>query len=150
MDADNVNKDVGVEESSLEELRAIVRQQQQVIDELRRELKAAKRKINQLQDQADRHPTERVDEDYSVDAEDKRRRGGRKKQVSARRGRRTKQEKIRQADRTENVLPAGVDLEDAKLVRERVVTRLVETFPREVLNLPRGQGSSSVRSRAGA
>ena len=50
-----------------------------------------------------------------MDAEDQRRRGGRKQQKSARRGRRTTAEKIRQADRTENVLCEGVDLEDAKV-----------------------------------
>lgn len=126
MDAENVSKEVDADQLSVDELRAIVREQQRLIEELRRELAAVKRKINQLQDQADRHPTERVDEDYSVDSEEKRRRGGRKKQESERRGRRTTAEKIRQADRTENVVPEGVNPKDAKFVRERFATRLTE------------------------
>ena len=138
-------KDVDEAQLSVSELRAIVRKQQQLIEELQRELTAAKKKINQLQDQADRHPTERVDEEYSVDAEDKRRRGGRKKQKSDRRGRRTTEEKIRQVDRTENVLPEGVELKDAKLFRERVVTRLLDNRAvRIVYRIFKQPGSSEV------
>ena len=76
MDSNEVNKDVDEAEFSVDELRALVREQQPVIDELRWELKVAKGKINQLQERADRHPTERVAEEYSVDAGDQRRRGG--------------------------------------------------------------------------
>ena len=150
MDARNVNKEVDAKQLSVAELRALVRKQQQLIEELQQELKAAKKKINQLQDQAERHPTERVDEEYSVDAEDKRRRGGRKKQKSDRRGRRTTAEKIRQADRTENVLPEGVDLQDAKLFRERVVTRLIENRAvRIVYRIFKQPGSSEVPTVSG-
>jgi uncharacterized protein YbbK (DUF523 family) len=145
MDAENVSKEVDADQLSIDELRAIVREQQRLIEELRRELAAAKRKINQLQDQADRHPTERVDEDYSVDSEEKRRRGGRKKQESERRGRRTTAEKIRQADRTENVVPEGVDPKDAKFVRERFATRLIENQAvRVVYRIFKQPGTSEV------
>ena len=141
----NVNKDVDGQQLSVGELHALVRKQQQLIEELQRELKAAKKKINQLQDQADRHPTERVDEEYSVDAEEKRRRGGRKKQMSDRRGRRPTEEKIRQADRTEDILPEGVDLQDAKLFRERFVTRVIDNRAvRIVYRIFKQPGSSEV------
>ena len=75
MDSNEVNKDVDEAEFSVDELRALVREQQPVIDELRWELKVAKGKINQLQERADRHPREHVAEEYSVNAEDQRRRG---------------------------------------------------------------------------
>ena len=69
MDSNEVNKDVDEAEFSVDELRALVREKQRVIDQLRRELKVGKGKINQLQERFDRHPTERVAEEYSVDAE---------------------------------------------------------------------------------
>ena len=150
MDDGNVDKDVGEAPFCVDELRAIVEQQQRVIEGLRRELAAAKRRIDQLQDQADRHPTERIDEDYSVESEEKRRRKGRRKQKSERRGRRTTAEKIRQADYTEDVLPEGVDLEDAKLVRERFVTRLIENRAvRVVYRIFKQAGTSDVPSVPG-
>ena len=108
MDA-GFDKDVDIDRCSVEELRALVRRQQEVIDRLLGELKTAKAQINRLQDQAEQHPTERLDEAYSVQAEEKRKRGGgRKQQKSARRGRRSTAEKMRNAEATEEVLPDGV------------------------------------------
>ena len=69
----------------------------------------------------------------------------RKQQKSACRGRRTTAKKIRQADRTENVLCEGVDLEDAKLFQERVVTCLINNRGiRIVYRIFKQPGSSKV------
>ena len=67
-----VNRDVDVDVCSLDELRALVREQQQVIARLERDLRAARTQINRLQDQTQRHPTKRLDQEYSVEAEEKR------------------------------------------------------------------------------
>ena len=73
---ERVSKEVDVDICSLDELRALVREQQQVIARLERDLRAARTQINRLQDQTQRHPTERLDQEYSVEAEEKRKQGG--------------------------------------------------------------------------
>jgi regulator of replication initiation timing len=83
---------------SVADLKQTVRFQQQTIDELQVEKERLKQ---QLRERDGQHPTQRLDDEYSLEAEDKR--GGgqrRKKQKSSRRGRRTTEEKLAQASRS--------------------------------------------------
>ena len=107
---------------SIAQLQQTVRDQQQVIDELRRE---KDRLRQQLSDRDGQHPTQRLDEEYSLEAEDKRSgRKGRRKQKSSRRGRRTTEEKLARADRHEDVYPEDVPPDDCTLHSSRVVWRV--------------------------
>ena len=82
---------------SVDELVALVRRLEQTIAELQVENARLK---GQLEDRDGQHPTQRLDDEYSLEAEDKRSCGkGRKKQKSSRRGRRTTAEKLAEANR---------------------------------------------------
>jgi hypothetical protein len=92
-----------------------------------RELQAAKRRIEELEQKLG-GSTSKVDEPFSVREEEKRQeaRGKkrRKRNRPARRGRITTADKIAQAVRTENAFPAGVPKRDCKLSHTRPVWRL--------------------------
>lgn len=104
---------------SVSDLKQTVRDQQQTIDELHVEKERLKQ---QLKDRDGQHPTQRLDDEYSLAAEDKRAGSKRrKKQKSSRRGRRTTEEKLAQADRHEDVFPEGVSPDDCTLHLSRVV-----------------------------
>jgi len=126
MDAEQLKKGVASGRVSSDELVDIILQQQKLIAELCARLEEAEKEIASLKEElAKKNPTERLDEEYSLDAEEKRSRGRRKrKQKSKRRGRRTTAEKLAQAERTENVLPEGFCLEDCTLHRRRPVWRI--------------------------
>ncbi|MCH5375907.1 MAG: transposase, partial [Planctomycetes bacterium] len=108
------------------QLLEIILQQQKKIDELRAELKQARDEIAKLKEEAARkNPTQRLDEEYSLKAEEKRSRRKRKrKQKSKRRGRRATAEKLAKAERSEIVLPEGFSQEDCTLHRSRPVWRI--------------------------
>lgn len=109
-------------QKSIGELEQTVRGQEQVIDELRLENGRLKQ---QLSDRDGQHPTQRLDEEYSLEAEDKRSgRKGRRKQKSSRRGRRTTGEKLARADRHEDVYPEDVPPDDCTRHSSRVVWRV--------------------------
>ena len=75
----------------------------------------------QLKERDDQNPTQRLDEEYSLKAEEQRSRGKRrKKQKSPRRGRRSTEEKLAEADRHEDVFPPDAAPEDCTLHRSRV------------------------------
>jgi hypothetical protein len=118
---------VGELRQSVAELKQTVRAQQQTIDELQVEKERLKQKLREHDGQ---HPTQRLDDEYSLEAEDKRdtakRAGGqrRKKQKSSRRGRRTTEEKLAQAHRHEDVFPEDVPPDDCTLHLSRVVWRI--------------------------
>lgn len=104
-----------------------------LVVELRQELAVCKellaardRQIDELKTRIDeleqKNPTTRLDESYSLDAEEKRRgqpSGG--KQKSSRRGRITTAEKLAQATVHENILPDGLSIEDCTLKYSRPV-----------------------------
>ena len=99
--------------------------------ELRRELKSAHQRIASLEKRVEelskRSPATRLDESYSLKAEERRREkqhNRKRRQKSSRRGRRTTQEKLDQAQRTEVVCPAGFSVDECKLHRERPVWRI--------------------------
>jgi transposase len=100
-----------------------------LIATLQRELQAARRRIEELEKQIGGSATAKVDQPYSMKAEEKRQeaRGKKKtpkKKPKARRGRITTKDKIKLAERTEPVFPEGVPHHECKLSHTRVVWRL--------------------------
>ena len=126
MDAEQLKKEVELSNVSPRGLLEIILQQQQTINELREELRQARDEIAKLKEEAGKkNPTQRLDEEYSLDAEEKRSRRKRKrKQKSNRRGRRATAEKLAKAERSETVLPEGFSQEDCTLHRSRPVWRI--------------------------
>ena len=112
---------------SVDDLVVRVRRLEQTIAELQVENARLK---GQLEDRDGQHPTQRLDDEYSLEAEDKRTAdklaGGkrRKKQKSSRRGRRTTAEKLAEANRHEDVFPDDVSPDDCSLHLSRVVRRI--------------------------
>jgi hypothetical protein len=100
----------------------------EVILEQQRTIQSLRQKIEELRKQlgdCGQRPTPRMDEEYSLGAEEKRSRGKRRrKQKSERRGRRTTQEKLEQADRVEVVLPDGFAQDECSLHCQRPVWRI--------------------------
>lgn len=121
-----------IEELNSSQLLELVRELQAEVAKLRAENESLREENQQLRDRiADlekKNPTPRVDEPYSVDAEEKRRqkkaRQKKRQQKSKRRGRKTTEEKVDLAEQCEIVHPAEFDLEQCHFVRERVVWRI--------------------------
>jgi len=127
MDAETLNRDVASGKMSPAELVEIILDQQKRIDRLREDVEQAREEIARLKEEAaaDKNPTQRLDEEYSLDAEEKRsRRKRRRKQKSPRRGRRTTEEKLAEANRSEILLPEGFCKDDCTLYRRRPVWRI--------------------------
>lgn len=93
-----------------------------------RELQGAKRRIDELEETLGESSTQKTDESFSVEAEEKRQevlgKKRRKKKKPRRQGRTTTAEKIAQAARSEKVYPDGVSKEDCKWSHTRTVWRL--------------------------
>ncbi|HEV3435997.1 MAG TPA: hypothetical protein VG122_01485 [Gemmata sp.] len=93
-----------------------------------RDLQAAKQRIAELEKQLADSSTAKVDEPFSMRAEEKRqeRRGKKKQKVrrQGRRGRVTTADKIAQAERSEDIVPNGVAKCDCELSHTRPVWRL--------------------------
>jgi hypothetical protein len=95
------------------------------------ELEAARRRIADLEKELGRRPTERVEEPYSVDAEEKRQQAkdrrkklAKKKKNPLRRGRLSTADKLALAVRVEQVFPEGVAPEQCKLSHKRPIWRI--------------------------
>ena len=122
MDAETPTGTSDGEALSVDRLVALVRRLEQTIAELQVENSRLK---GQLEDRDGQHPTLRLEDEYYLEAEDKRAGGKRrKKQKSSRRGRRTTKEKLAEADRHEDVFPEGVSPDDCTLHLSRVVCRI--------------------------
>lgn len=96
---------------------------------LQRQLQAANKRIVDLEKQLGDATPAKVDEPFSMRAEEKRQQARTKKKKrqrgrKGRRGRLTTAEKIERAERTEDVFPEGVDHSDCKLSHVRPVWRL--------------------------
>ena len=107
----------------------------EVIATLQRQLQAAKQRIDELEKKAGGTappPTAKVDEAFSMRAEEKRQQERdknnkkRKRSKKARRGRLTTADKLKLAKRTEKVFPDGVPPQDCHLSHTRPVWRLEE------------------------
>jgi transposase len=93
------------------------------------ELKLAKERIEELQKKAGGSGTAKVDQPFSMRAEDKRQQARRnnkkpKRSKKARRGRLTSADKLELAERTEKIFPVGVPRQDCQLSHTRPVWRL--------------------------
>jgi len=93
-----------------------------------RDLQAAKQRIAELEQQLAGSPTAKVDEPFSLRAEEKRQeRRGKKKRKARRHGRRgrvTTADKVAQAERSEDIVPDGLAKSDCQLSHARPVWRL--------------------------
>ena len=99
----------------------------EVLEALQRALEAAKRRIAELEKKLGGAAATKVDEPFSMRAEERRQeargRAKRRKKRPMRRGRVTTGEKIAQAARTERVFPVGVPESDCQLSHTRPVWR---------------------------
>ena len=95
---------------------------------VQRELQAAKQRIAELEKQLAGSATAKIDEPFSMRAEEKRQeaRGKKKRKAKSkgRRGRITSADKVAQAERSEDVVPDGVPKSDCQLSHTRPVWRL--------------------------
>jgi len=95
---------------------------------LQRELQAAKQRIAELEKQLAGSSTPKVDEPFSLRAEEKRQEARGKKKRNAkdkgRRGRFTTADKVAQAERSEDVVPDGMPKSECHLSHTRPVWRL--------------------------
>jgi transposase len=122
-----------VDQSGHAELVRIVLELQSEVSVLREENQRLRDRVRDLER---KNPTVRLDEPYSVEAEEKRReartaagnKGNKRKrrQTSERRGRRTTQEKIDQADSHQIAAPEGLAVSQCAFVRERPVWRIID------------------------
>src|ERR1022692_3612251 len=100
-----------------------------VIEMQQRQLQGALRRIEELEKKAGGSATTKVDESFSMRAEEKRQQARRKNKKlklskKARRGRLTTADKLKLAERTEKVFPEGVPGQDCHLSHTRPVWRL--------------------------
>src|SRR5450631_1714650 len=102
-----------------------------VIEMQQRRLQSARRRIEELEKKAGGTGTAKVDEPFSMRAEEKRQQARRKNKKlklskKGRRGRLTTADKLKLAERTEKVFPEGVPSQDCHLSHTRPVWRLEE------------------------
>jgi hypothetical protein len=119
VDVEQLKKDVADGNVSLDRLVDLIASQQKLIEKLQNQAADLQEKLD------GKNPTERLDEQYSQRAEEKRQAKGkkRKRPNPRRKGRITTAEKIAKAERTEPVYPKGFDPEQCKLSHTRVVWR---------------------------
>lgn len=97
-----------------------------LVIQLKRENEVLRERLAELETQ---RPTKRLDESYSLKAEQQRRDKAsrrKRKQKSSRRGRHTTQQKVDDSNRLECVVPEGLTLEQSAFVRARPVWRIEE------------------------
>jgi hypothetical protein len=100
-----------------------------VIEMQQRQLQSAHRRIEELEKKMDGTGTTKVDEPFSMRAEEKRQQARRKNKKlklskKGRRGRLTSADKLKLAERTEKIFPDGVPEQDCHLSHTRPVWRL--------------------------
>jgi len=121
MDVEQLRQDVADGTIELDRLVDLIASQQKVIQQLQEQ-------IEKLKEQIKKNPTERLDEQYSEQAEEKRQAEARgkpkKRKTPERSGRFSTAEKIARAARTEKVYPDDCDPQDCKLSHTRVAWRL--------------------------
>lgn len=115
-----------LDDLSRSELIKLVRMQAAAMERLEKRVEELEAKLNET------NPTERLDQSYSLNAEDKRKEEekkakgdkGRKRPKPLRRGRITTADKIERAERTEAIYPENVRRSDCTLSHTRVAWRL--------------------------
>lgn len=127
MDVAQFKDDVRQGRITVDRLVELVVTIQRELQAARQELNAARRRIEELEQQLGKTPPPKVSQSFSVEAEERRqqaRQKKRRKRKRSRRGRISSAEKIAQAERTEKVFPAGVPEKDCRLSHTRPVWRL--------------------------
>lgn len=130
MDAgEQLKQDVRDGRIDVDRLIDVIVAQQRQLEAALQELKAAKQRIEELENKTGGAGTVKIDQPFSMRAEEKRqqtRRKNKKHKLSkkARRGRLTTADKIKLAERTEKIFPDGVSQQDCQLSHTRPVWRL--------------------------
>ena len=122
MDVEQIKEDV--QEGRIDVNRLVA-----VVVTLQRELYQAKQRIDELEKQLGRSPTEKIDESFSVRSEEQRQEARGKKRrknrtPTRRKGRICTADKLALATRTEKVFPSDAPQEDCKLSHTRPVWRI--------------------------
>ena len=128
MDVEQFKDDVREGRIDADRLVDLVVTFQRELQQAKQQIDQAKLRIEELEKKLGGSPTVKIDEPFSLRAEERRQeaRGKkrRKKNRPSRRGRVATAEKIAQAERTEKVFPAGVPRDDCKLSHTRPMWRL--------------------------
>ena len=130
MDAiEQLKQDVREGRIGVDRLIDVIVTQQRQLEAALQELKAAQQRIEELEKKAGGTATAKVDEPFSMRAEEKRQQARRKNKKlklskKGRRGRLTTADKLKLAERTEKVFPEGVPEQDCHLSHTRPVWRL--------------------------
>jgi transposase len=130
MDAiEQLKQDVRQGRIDVDRLIDVIVTQQRQLESALRELKSAQQRIEELEKKAGGTAPAKVDEPFSMRAEEKRQqaRPNNKKRKPSRKGRRgrlTSTDKIKLAERTEQVFPTGVPAPESHLSQTRPVWRL--------------------------
>jgi len=128
IDLRQLRRDALLGQVSVEQLLDVIDKQQQTIQRLQRENQRLQDRLAPYEPEVRNEkspgqaPAETPSSSYSLDAEQKRRRGRRRRKKSP--GRRPTELKFADADRTEDIYPDGMRHKDCQLVRERAVWRL--------------------------
>jgi transposase len=130
MDAiEQLKQDVREGRIGADRLIDVIVAQQRQLESALQELKAARQRIEELEKKVGGSGTAKVDEPFSMRAEEKRQQARRKNKKlklskKGRRGRLTTADKLKLAERTEKVFPDGVPEQDCHLSHTRPVWRL--------------------------
>jgi transposase len=130
MDAiEQLKRDVREGRVGVDRLIDILVTQQRQLESALQELKAARQRIEELEKKVGGSGTAKVDEPFSMRAEEKRQQARHKKKKhklsrQGRRGRLTSADKLKLAERTEPCFPTGVPQQDCHLSHTRPVWRL--------------------------
>lgn len=107
-----------------------IAEQAKRISKLEDQLDTCLAHLEEAREKLEGNPTPRVDESYSVEAEERRRnkKNGKKKlkRKRNRRGRISSEEKIKLASREENVYPEGVDRHTCRFSHTRPIWRIID------------------------
>lgn len=122
MDAEQLRDEIRAGRIDVDRLVDLIVMQQ-------KQLQEAQRRIEELEKQLGRKPSQKLDEPFSMRAEQQRQEargkpGRKRKNKTGRRGRITNAEKIARAERTEPVYPADVARSECRLSHTRVAWRL--------------------------
>jgi transposase len=125
---DQLKEDVRQGRVAPERLLDIIAQLQQVLQAARQQLQAAQQRIEELEKKLGGPPATKLDEAFSMRAEEKRQeargRKKRKEKKAKRPGRLKNAAKLAQAKRSEPIYPKGIDRDRCKLSHVRPVWRL--------------------------
>jgi hypothetical protein len=128
MDAKELEQDVRDGKLEVGHLIQLIVMLQRNLDAANKQIEQLKKRIEELEKQLGGPPDQKVDEPFSVKAEEKRQaaRAGKKakKRKPIRRGRLSTEEKIKRAERAERVYPEGLAPKSCVYSHTRVVWRL--------------------------